>query len=237
MMKGYFQTTQGIAKVLEVHQVEPELRRRECRPDEVEAALCALDLDPTRIRARDWPAGLQGLEQAGLYSWWVDAEGAADLSAGIGATVAAGRIYAGQTGATAWPSGQPRSTTLRGRIGGNHLHGRIRGSTFRLTLAAALCGPLGLTVTAPRRLDRESERRLGEWMREHLEAAVFAFPERDALGHLEDYLLAHLDPPLNIKGMPPTPLRRGLSELREALSRSCLGGCRAREWPQQNAGG
>lgn len=60
-------------------------------------------------------------------------------------------------------------------------------------------------------------------MRQHLAVAVFAFSERDAHGHLEDCVLARLDPPLNTEGMPPTPLRRRLSELREALGAGASG--------------
>ena len=62
--------------------------------------------------------------------------------------------------------------TLRRRLGGNHLSGRIRGSTFRLTLAAILAGPERLTTAGPGQLDRDSEQRLSQWMRAHLDAAV-----------------------------------------------------------------
>lgn len=148
----------------------------------------------------------------------MDEAGAQDLSSGIAVPVVAGRIYAGQTGATAWPSGRLRVTTLRGRIGQNHLRGNIRGSTFRWTLAAALRAPLSLGVVGRKQIDRDSEQRVSAWMREHLEVAVHAFPQRDPLGHLEDCVLARLDPPLNLDGMPETPLRRRLSRLRKALN-------------------
>src|SRR5438105_6630381 len=98
-------------------------RRRECEPLELEAALFALEVSPQVVRGRDWPDGLLGLEQPGLYSWWADDKGAADLAVGLGPRLEAGRIYAGQTGGTAWPSGKVRARTLRDRIGKDHIGG------------------------------------------------------------------------------------------------------------------
>jgi hypothetical protein len=192
----------------------PSVRRRTSTPAEVKRAITALDQAPRRIAARDWPAGLADLDQPGLYSWWVDETGATELSNGLRCPVASGRIYAGQTGATMWPSGKAGKATLASRIGGNHLRGRILGSTFRLTLASCLAEPLGLIRIAPRQLDSGSEQRLSAWMLEHLEIAVLPFADRDPLADLEHCVLAKLDPPLNLQGMPPTPLRRALSLLR-----------------------
>ncbi len=170
------------------------VRRQLATQGEVRRALRDLDGAPMRIAARDWPGSLHGLDEVGLYSWWVDAAGARDLSLGLGHRLRSGRIYAGQTGATKWPSGKTGRATLGSRIGGNHLRGRIRGSTFRLTLASALTAPLGL-VSQSRNLNRISEQRLSDWMRAHLLVAVHPFSDRDALGDLEDRVLAKLDPP------------------------------------------
>lgn len=159
-------------------------RRRECEPHEFEAGLEALDIDPHVVRARDWPDGLVGLDQPGLYSWWVDEVGAADLSVGLGLPLEAGRIYAGQTGATAWPSGKARLRTLRDRIGGNHLRGSIYGSTFRCTLAASLRNALQLDMVAPMKLAKGGEQAISAWIRDHLSVAVHAFSARDPLEHL-----------------------------------------------------
>lgn len=74
--------------------------------------------------ARDWPGELTGLDRCGLYSWWVDPAGAQHLSTGLGHEIAAGLIYAGQAGATKWPSGRRSTATLASRIGGNHIRGR-----------------------------------------------------------------------------------------------------------------
>jgi hypothetical protein len=68
-----------------------------------------------------------------------------------------GLIYAGQTGATFWPSGKGSQATLGGRIGGNHLNGSVAGSTFRLTLAGVLTTTLGLRPVGAKRLDQDSE--------------------------------------------------------------------------------
>ena len=111
--------------------------RRTTTEAEFRAAMRALDQAPVLTPARDWPDGLlHGLDGPGLYSWWVDKSGALDLSRGLGCQVLPGRIYAGQTGATKWPSGTVGRATLRSRISSQHLRGRIRGSTFRLTLAS-----------------------------------------------------------------------------------------------------
>src|SRR5205085_102251 len=108
-----------------------------------------------------------------LYSWWADDGGAVDLTAGLGQPVESGRIYAGQTGATAWPSGKGRLTTLRGRIGGNHLHGTIHGSTFRWTLAASLRIALQLNLAAPMKLSPKGEQAISRWIKDHLSVAVY----------------------------------------------------------------
>lgn len=87
-------------------------------------------LSPSAILA----TGGDGLRSPGLYSWWVDAEGAVDLSRGLGANVAPGLIYAGLAGATRSRSGRKSKNTLWGRIKSMHLGGRHEFSTFRLSL-------------------------------------------------------------------------------------------------------
>ena len=193
-------------------------RAPSCNPQDVQRALAALDREAIKVLARDWPGGLRELDQPGLYSWWVDTAGAEHLSQGLGEPIAAGRIYAGQTGATKWPSGKRGSRTLAERIGGNHLNGRIRGSTFRLTLAACLLEPLTLSQIGAKRLDPTSEVTLSVWMRAHLAVAIMPFSERDELGDLEHHLLNELDPPLNLDGMAQTLARSALSRKRAVLS-------------------
>ncbi|MGH2885347.1 MAG: GIY-YIG nuclease family protein [Solirubrobacteraceae bacterium] len=94
----------------------------------------------------------------------------------------------------------------------------MRGSTFRLTLASCLERPLALVPTAPGRLDPASEARVSEWMRDHLEVAVFPLVDRDRLADLEHRVLREPDPPLNLNDMPPTPLRAELTRRRARLA-------------------
>ena len=185
----------------------PRQRRRRATPREVRHAIRDLDGSPVRVAAIDWPGRLRGLDVPGLYSWWVDQPGARMLSTGLGHPVDPGRIYAGQTGATKWPSGKTGSMTLAKRIGGNHLAGQIVGSTFRLTPASILGDQLNLVAIDARHLDRASEQRLTDWMGTHLEVAVHRFATPDSLGDLERHVLTALDPPLNLDGQPPSTVR------------------------------
>lgn len=58
-------------------------------------------------------------------------------------------------------------------------------------------------------------------MRDRLTLAVHSSPDADALADLERRVLEQLDPPLNLDGMPPTPLRQRLAQLRRELELSC----------------
>jgi hypothetical protein len=195
-------------------------RRRVATRAEVRRALRSLECAPERVPASEWPDSLSDLTMPGLYLWWVDTKGGRDLSSGLGVRVKAGQIYAGQAGATRWPSGRQTSATLRSRISRNHLAGTIESSTFRRTLAAALRDALGLERMAPGKLASESEKMLSSWMRQRLAVTVHRFPEADALTDLEHRVLAVLDPPLNLEGMPMSHRRRRLSTLRAELGRT-----------------
>lgn len=196
---------------------------RICTQEEIEEVVNDLAYEPRRIGASGWPGdvNLKDVDVPGLYSWWADQRGAEDLSEGIGLTVKPGIVYVGQAGATRWPSGQRSLATLNSRIFGMHLgkNASIDFSTLRLTLAASLAKRLQLVVIEPRKLHSDSEGKLTEWMRCHLEIAVHVFGERDALKELESKVNKTLDPPLNIKGMPPSPIRRRLKELRQTIRR------------------
>ena len=189
--------------------------------EDLRRALEALDREPKRCVARDWPCSLTGIDAPGLYSWWVDAEGAEELSVGLDEPVHAGRIYAGQAGAQRG-NAKANESTLQGRIQGNHLGSNVRASTFRRTLAAALVGPLNLQAAGPKRLERESEVGLTAWMCSHLEVAVCPFSDRERLSDLEDRVLECLDPPLNLQKRPRTPLRARLLEARGRLAKGEL---------------
>lgn len=155
--------------------------------------------------------GPAGLKVPGLYSWWVDAAGADDLSAGLGLPLGPGLIYAGLAGATRWPSGRRSSNTLWSRISGMHLGGRHEFSTFRRTLGSILANA--------RQQQTIDEAGLTTWMNEHLKVIAVPFDDADTLGQLEEDVLSRLDPPLNLQGMPQTPTRRRLKELRRPHAR------------------
>ncbi|UTT50956.1 DUF6884 domain-containing protein [Rhodococcus gordoniae] len=148
---------------------------------------------------KDW-------KSPGLYSWWVDTEGAADLTVGLGETIAPGLIYAGLAGATRWPSGKRSTNTLWSRITGMHLGGKHEFSTFRRTLGSILTHASGGATI--------DEAALTAWMRRHLKVVAIASADPDTLGQLEGEVLATIDPPLNLQGMSTTPIRARLTELR-----------------------
>jgi hypothetical protein len=194
----------------------------ECQDSDVLAAVADLDEAPRPVAACDWPGGVTCVDQPGLYSWVVDSTGAADLSRGLGCDVMPGRIYAGQAGATKWPSGRVGGNTLGKRIGQMHLGGRVRGSTFRWTLASVLFDQLDVQVQASMVVAASSEDALTEWMRSHLSVAVHVHGDRDTLENLERQVLERLDPPLNLAHMRSTLVRNRLTELRRRISRETL---------------
>jgi hypothetical protein len=157
---------------------------------------------------------LTGTEHPGLYAWFVDRVGAENLADGIGLPVGEGLIYAGQAGA-----GTSRAT-LGSRIRGNHLGSDIYGSTFRLTLAAALRGRLALDPTGGGHMGHDGEGRLTAWMRQHLAVAVVPYPDRARLDAFEGQVLDLLDPPLNIAKRPPSPRRVRLTALRRPFGKA-----------------
>jgi hypothetical protein len=78
-----------------------------------------------------------GLRSPGMYSWWVDAAGAADLSNGLSYPVKEGLIYAGLAGATR-SGGSTSINTLWGRIATMHLGKKHEFSTLRRSLGSIL---------------------------------------------------------------------------------------------------
>jgi hypothetical protein len=183
------------------------------------AALKALDGAPSLVRACDWPGDVACLDRPGLYAWWVDDAGATALSRGLQLPLPAGRVYAGLAGATR-SSGKPSSNTLGLRIGTMHFGRKVDLSTFRMTLAAVLFDELGVQVVRPKVITPASEDRLTAWMREHLSVAVHPCDNRDTLEPLERAVLRELDPPLNLRHMPPSLLRSRLTDLRRRIGRT-----------------
>ncbi|MDK3256583.1 DUF6884 domain-containing protein [Blastococcus capsensis] len=151
-------------------------------------------------------AGRTSSDRPGLYSWWADTEGARDLSAGLGHRVPPGLVYAGRAGGVR-PNGVSSTNTLRGRVATMHLGGNRNFSTFRLTLAACLSRPGQPPI---------AEADLTTWMHAHLRVATLPLPpEQVTAGEIR--LLELTDAPLNLRDVPPTPLRKALSTLRSAI--------------------
>jgi len=200
-----------------------------CTAADVDAALEALATAAQAVPAGEWPPRLgdidgivleaPGLDGPGLHSWWVDKDGAAQLSRGLGLTLPPGRVYLGQAGATKWPAGKAVATTLAEQIAGTHLGGRVRRSDLRFSLAAALLRELTLQVQSPMLVTPASEAALSAWMKRHLAVAVHPVADAGILESLERHLLIRLDPPLDLPHMPPSPLRARLTELRRLISR------------------
>lgn len=120
--------------------------------DDVERCVAALSdmtaaLSPQQFIDR----GRTSSDSPGLYSWWVDEEGADDLSRGLGQEVTPGLIYAGLAGATRWPSGMRSNNTLWLRVMTMHLGGNHEFSTFRRTLGAIVAHSNGVTQIERRR--------------------------------------------------------------------------------------
>jgi hypothetical protein len=162
---------------------------------------------PAELLATRDPA----LNAPGLYSWWVDDDGAGELSTGLGQLIPAGLIYAGLAGATRSRSGKKSGNTLWGRLTTMHLGGRHEFSTFRLSLGSILAAARGETD-----IDEHS---LTEWMHAHLRVVTVPADDADSLDSVETDILAVLNPPLNLSKMAATDARRELTGLRRKYSR------------------
>ena len=166
---------------------------------------------------RSFPANREVATKSGMYAWWASEEARALLSSRLETEIPP-LVYAGQAGATKWPSGAKSAATLRSRILQQHIKGNARSSTFRHTLSAVLLEPLGLAIGEGRRLTLESEAIVTKWICEHLRVNVVPVEDPDQLGKIEESVLIRLDPPLNIEGLPSNPVRQRLQSLRRSLT-------------------
>ena len=116
------------------HEPAPPPQPPQWQERDAWTALDDLDASPALVSASEWPAGVTGLDRPGLFAFWASAAGAADLSRGLDLPLEAGRVYAGQAGATKWPSGKAGDDTL----GTRHRPGapRRQGPDVRLPLDA-----------------------------------------------------------------------------------------------------
>ena len=181
--------------------------------------VAALLADRTRSEdPRTFPRDPDAAVKAGLCSWWADGE-ALRLFRGGGLAPMGPLIYAGQAGATRWPSGRKSTATLKSRVRGNHIRGNASSSTFRLTLSAILREPLKLRLEGPAKLMPEENRRVSRWIESHLRIAIVPWEDRDSLEGIEQVVLDMLDPPFNLDGRPEIVLRQRLTDLRRAIAK------------------
>jgi hypothetical protein len=192
----------------------------EAGDEQLADALRALATAPVRCPAADWPARLSGLENPGLYAWFCDAGGAADLSRALAIAVPAGLLYVGQAGAGSSRRGKTSAATLGKRIGRQHLGRRFGSSTLRRTLAAVLAGHLSLQPLDRRKLEADGEAQLTGWMVRHLSVAVFPVASGEHLLTLEERVVQRLRPPLNIDHVSGGQMRTRVKQLRQAFLKS-----------------
>jgi hypothetical protein len=183
----------------------------------VETLVEALTDEKRAENALGFPVDRELSSHPGLYSWWADSDARSLIGQQLGVGVRA-LVYAGQAGATRWPSGKKSTATLASRIRSNHINGNASSSTFRLTLSALLLEPLNLQVAKRGRLAPEANRAVSVWIKDHLRVAIVAFDCRETLGRIEAAVLDVLDPPLNIEGRPSAPWRSRLAQLRMRIT-------------------
>ncbi|MBO1031252.1 hypothetical protein IPV09_07865 [Tessaracoccus sp. SD287] len=151
------------------------------------------------------------MDSPGLYSWWMDATGAAEVSHGLGLEVRPGLVYVGQAGAHHSEAQKASTNTLWKRIVKMHCGRRQEFSTLRRTL--------GSTLAEARGESGIDESALTSWMLVHLQ--IIALPVADAatLRAVETEILSRLDPPFNLHEVERTELRSRLMALRKKYHR------------------
>jgi hypothetical protein len=155
-------------------------------------------------------SGDESLDFPGIYGWWVDRAGAAELSAGLNETIDQGLLYAGLAGATR-TGGKRSKNTLRGRIATMHLGTKHTFSTLRYSVGSILAATTDASVI--------DETQVTEWMRSHLQIAAIPVVDADGLGAIESEILTALNPPLNLaKVSNDTKVRIKLKALRKRYS-------------------
>jgi hypothetical protein len=183
-----------------------------------EQLVAVLSQRENAVEPRQFPRDRGEAARPGMYAWWGDEEALAILGEEIGARLPQ-LLYVGQAGATRWPSGTHSSATLASRVGGQHIHGNARASTFRLTISSLLLRRFNLVAVAGGKLDPPSNARVSAWIADHLRVAIAPYDDRDSLGAVEAEVVARLDPPLNLGHCLPSEARSRLTTLRRLLPR------------------
>lgn len=162
-------------------------------------------------------------DEAGIYAWWFDQE---IPSVPLDGTLAHGShrlLYVGIAPRAPTAAGSESKSTLRKRIVGNHLGGRIASSTLRRSLAWLLKGSLGFEIgrnaIGKAVMSREDEHGLTRWMSDH---AAISFLCHGQAWCIEDHLIANGPAlPLNLKGSTHA-FRQHLSALRATVTEMTL---------------
>ncbi len=162
--------------------------------------------DPRHVMSAAAAAGLP--HHPGLYAWTVDHAGSRELNRALRLPVRAGLIFVGQVGGSTGLSDSGFS--LNHHVTRVQLHGRTRSSTFRMTLATALAGFLGLhSIEDPR---------LTQWMLDHLSVSTWPTTEVANLHQLSDSVVDELRPVLNVDRERTSEYRDRIAELRGRLA-------------------
>ena len=169
--------------------------------------------EPVRLSQAVIPHG------PGLYGWWLEPSRLSDAAPAIPAVLLTwdkwALLYVGIAPTESSSEGTGR--TLVDRIS-NHRGGNIGSSTFRFSLASLLRSSLGL---APKpghgRARIVGETALSRWIEEHCRINV---DEHARPWDVEDAVIRHLNPPLNIKP-GYHEFRTVVKSARETLRREC----------------
>lgn len=157
----------------------------------------------------------------GVYGWWFDNR--LPLVPRDGCIERDGKhlLYIGIAPPKDRPVRRDGPTPVKSRLWRNHLHGTVRISTLRLSLAALLEQELELAFWRDKRnrvrMDHQHEDKLSDWMSTH---AAISVVQHDEPWYLEETLIRNGPPlPLNLS-MSGHPFKSTLSDLRRALGRN-----------------
>lgn len=144
------------------------------------------------------------LASTAMYAWWVDGQGAAELSDGLGQPVAPGVVYAGLAHAQQPPEPRRGAAALLAKVTVLR-RPRSQPSQFRLSLGAVLAAAAGGPV---------DDATVTTWMHEHLRVVAVPLGGSADADALERAVLARLDPPLNATAGSTGAVHQALLRLR-----------------------
>lgn len=145
--------------------------------------------DRTRaVPASNFDAAASDARRCGIYAWWADEEAGRLIAEALGTEVSP-LTYIGKA-----------EDTLASRVCA-HLRAKIWSSTLRKSLTAILMTDRAVARRYPDLDGRAWLDELTDWMREHLEVAVFPIEKR-RLKQAERAALTRYDPPLNQQDAP-----------------------------------